>query len=215
MQSKTFEQLLDETARACGIDPGYWDIWGRYHEIGREAKQSILRAMGIDARDAESLAASLARRTCREWERLAPPAIVAVESATVELPLHVPAESLGNGARLTIHCEDGGISVHNLHLWDLPQTGSIEMNGGTWLRKQAAIPVRLPLGYHDILVESGSGRAITRYIVTPERAFTPEHFVNGGRAAGLAISLYGIRSARNWGCGDFTDLMTLLDWVAD
>src|SRR5438552_769836 len=129
MQSKTFEQLLDQAAKECGLDPGYWDIWGRYHEIGREAKQAILRAMGMDAGNAESLAASLAGRTRREWERLAPPAMVAVESAMVELPLNVPAEMLGNYAHLTIRAEDGRTSVHTLPLWELPQTGSIEMNG--------------------------------------------------------------------------------------
>ncbi|MCP5114999.1 MAG: 4-alpha-glucanotransferase, partial [bacterium] len=35
----------------------------------------------------------------------------------------------------------------------------------------------------------------------------------GGRRAGLNVSLYGIRSARSWGCGDFSDLERLTGWV--
>src|SRR5207302_156030 len=41
------------------------------------------------------------------------------------------------------------------------------------------------------------------------------HLEQGGRAAGSAISLYGVRSARNWGCGDFRDLRDVVDWVAE
>src|SRR5262245_53953516 len=154
MQSKTFEELLDEAAKECGLDPGYWDIWGRYHEIGVQAKQSIVRAMGIDARDVESLAASLAARRRREWERLSAPAIVVVEAPTVGLPLNVPTETLGGEVRLTIRTEDGSTTKHTLPIWKLPQIGSIEMNGRTWVRKQANIPLTLPLGYHDVTVET-------------------------------------------------------------
>jgi 4-alpha-glucanotransferase len=54
----------------------------------------------------------------------------------------------------------------------------------------------------------------SRLIVCPSRAFEPE-WLQTRRAAGIAISLYGLRSQRNWGCGDTTDLKALTDWVAE
>ena len=50
--------------------------------------------------------------------------------------------------------------------------------------------------------------------MTPERAWTDPHLGRGGRAAGIAVSLYGVRSERNWGCGDFRDLLEIVDWAA-
>ena len=45
----TFEQLLDRAAAQSGIEPGYWDIWGRYHHTTTAAKQAILEALGTAA----------------------------------------------------------------------------------------------------------------------------------------------------------------------
>ncbi|MBZ5726533.1 MAG: 4-alpha-glucanotransferase [Acidobacteriia bacterium] len=215
MPSDTFQQLLDRAATLYGIDPGFWDIWGRYHETATEARQAILGALGVDARDRESLERSLAAHTRREWERLLAPATVAGESETAELYLNVPAESLGERARFQVTPEDGQPREFELNLGELPQTGSIEMDGRTWVRKRVRLPVRLPLGYHDIALRLGASCAATRYIVTPRQAWTDPHLSRGGRAAGIAVSLYGIRSARNWGCGDFGDLLDIVDWVAD
>jgi 4-alpha-glucanotransferase len=212
---ETFEQLLDRAASAFGIDPGFWDIWGHYHATTTAAKQAILRALGFAADNLEELGCSLAALTRWEWERLLPPAVVARETAEAELVLTVPAESLGDRAHITIRREDGQTAEFHLNLWELPQTAHIEMDGRTWVRKQARLPIRLPLGYHDIFVRLGATRAATRYIVTPECAWTDPHLGRGGRAAGVAISLYGVRSARNWGCGDFRDLLEVVDWVAE
>lgn len=69
----------------------------------------------------------------------------------------------------------------------------------------AACDVRLPLGYH----EARAGDSTMRLIVTPERAQAPAE----GKHAGLGITLWGLRSERNWGVGDFRDLRDLIDWA--
>lgn len=215
MSSDTFEQQLERAASVCGIEPGFWDIWGKYHATTTEARQTILRALGIAAGTQGELESCLAERSRREWQRLLPPTIVAGESTFAEIALNIPAESLGLRARVKVHRESGEKDEFVLDLWDLPQTAWIEMDGRTWVRKQARLPVTLPLGYHDISATVGDVTGVTRYIVTPDRAWSDPHLGRGGRIAGIAVSLYGVRSGRNWGCGDFRDLREVIDWVAD
>jgi 4-alpha-glucanotransferase len=215
MPSETFEQLLERAASACGVGSGFWDIWGRHHVTTVEAKQAILRAQGLEAGSAEELERSLAERTLREWRRLTPPVVLADESDRIEFPIQIPADMLGETAHVTVRREDGVVSEHEIPLTGLLQTASIEMEGQTRVRVSASLPVSLPLGYHEIEIRLGGQNATTRYIVTPDRAYAHPYLGRGGRLAGVAISLYGVRSARNWGCGDFTDLHAAVDWAID
>jgi 4-alpha-glucanotransferase len=215
MPSDSFEQLLDRAASSYGIDGGFWDIFGTYHTTSVAAKQAILRALGVAADTAADLEQALAALARHEWERLLPPAVVAGEAGPVELPLNVPAELLGARARFVVRREDGESSEFELNLWELKQVASVAMDGRTWVRVPAMLPMQLPLGYHEVSVSVGGSQASTRCIVTPERAYMDPHLGHGGRAAGIAVSLYGVRSLRNWGCGDFHDLRSVIDWVAE
>ncbi len=64
----------------------------------------------------------------------------------------------------------------------------------------------LQLGYHSTHV---GGRSM-RLIVCPKSAVRLT-----GKRAGLGVTLYGVRSGRNWGCGDFRDLRDLSSWAAE
>jgi len=212
---QSYGELLDQAAQSCGIELGFWDIWGQYHQAADDTKRALLGSLGLDASSPEALEQALARRTHAEWERLSPPAVVTRESPVIQLDLQVPAEWLGEGAFLTVTREDGQTADFQVSLWELPQTASIEMDGRTWVRRRATLPAALPLGYHEIAVRVGNTSSRTRYIVTPDRAWTDPHLGRSGRAAGVAVSLYGVRSSRNWGCGDFRDLADVVDWVVD
>lgn len=51
-------------------------------------------------------------------------------------------------------------------------------------------------------------------MIVPERAYLPP-VLERGRAWGFALNLYALRSRRNWGIGDFGDLLRFVRWSAD
>src|SRR6516165_7350670 len=107
MPQQSFEELLDQAAAACGIEPGYWDVWGKHHETSLEVKQAILASLGIASGTPSELERSLAERACCEWSRLAPPCLVASEAGPHTLPLSLPADTLWEPAAMIIRLEDG------------------------------------------------------------------------------------------------------------
>jgi len=94
----------------------------------------------------------------------------------------------------------------------LPVRWAIEAGGGV-LAKGAADdrslvwPENLPLGIYRLKLTDGAGQSEEApLIVAPERAYGGDF----DRAWVIAVQLYSVRSARNWGMGDFTDLESLI-----
>ena len=72
-------------------------------------------------------------------------------------------------------------------------------------------PADLPVGTYRLhLTDASSVTEEAPLIVAPPRAFDGDF----DRCWLLAVQLYGVRSARNWGIGDFTDLEGLIELAA-
>ncbi len=70
----------------------------------------------------------------------------------------------------------------------------------------------LPMGYHRLTID---GLGETLLVAAPERCWRPAALEDGGSVWGLALQLYALRSARNWGMGDFGDLLAFVEqWAA-
>ncbi len=217
--SETQEQALDRAARMWGIEPEYGDTWGRVHTTTPETKKGILKALGVPVASREELDGAIEGRLWSEWSSLLPPVAVLGETAAA-FWINVPVELSGLTAQVEIRWEDSGTHRSTVALPDLKNSGRAELRGVCFVRKEAPLPKGAPLGYHDVEVtirppaaEPCSARM--RLILCPDRAYMPAGIQNGHRAAGLAIALYGLRSERNWGCGDFTDLERMTDWLSE
>ena len=218
--SASYEQALDRTARQWGIESEFWDTWGRRHATPPEIERAILAALGVCADTKEGLDQAAEGRLIREWERLLPPVFVCGESAWSKgFPLSVPAPLADAEAALNIRWEGGGVERRKLRLAELATSGRAELGGSSYVRKQVPLPAAAPLGYHDVEISiptpKGVRREFMRLILCPDRAYTPPAIREGRRTAGMAIALYGLRSQRNWGCGDLTDLEEFADWAVD
>src|SRR5436853_1619389 len=60
----------------------------------------------------------------------------------------------------------------------------------------------------------GPRRKPARVKLEPGRCYEPELIAQGARVWGFMVQLYGVRSKRNWGIGDFGDLRTLIEFAA-
>ena len=64
----------------------------------------------------------------------------------------------------------------------------------------------LPPGYHRLVVSSGEDALV---VSAPRRCFERP----GDRQWGVFLPLYALRSERNWGAGDLSDLGALIEWT--
>jgi 4-alpha-glucanotransferase len=177
------DDAILDAAGQIGIQQDFFDIFGGRHFTALETNRAILTALGFDCSSEESLRASLAERDKIARRRPLPHVLVLNENA----PLRIAVDPDLGDFDLDIVTEQG--EHHRVRI----------ENG------ESQSDLALPLGYH----EARALDCTMRLIVTPDRAHSPEP----GRHAGLGITLYGLRSDRNWGVGDFRDLRDLIDWA--
>jgi 4-alpha-glucanotransferase len=120
----------------------------------------------------------------------------------------------GRDAALTLSDVAPSAPIHWAVVAQDAELASGDARSGAW-----RLPENLPLGMFrlDVAVKSRAGPAIERagLLVAPARAYGGEHFAGGRRVWALGVQLYGVRSQHNWGHGDFTDLLGLLELAAD
>jgi 4-alpha-glucanotransferase len=209
-------QELDDAARAWGIETEYWDVWHQQHRASPETLAAILESLGANPGTKKSLGSALEQRELRDWRGILPPTILLTEGVRpYQIRITLAAEQAESSVVFEILEEDGQRKRTSIDLAGLPVADGKTVGDRYLVHKTLTLGDDLPLGYHRLTLEiAGQPPASARLIVCPPRVYQPE-WMESGRAAGLAIGLFGLRSERDWGCGDTSDLKNLVDWVAE
>ncbi len=214
-----YHQALEHAAELWGIEPSYWDIWGNHHFTPPDVRRAILESLGVRAATLAELNQDIEQRLWEEWADPTPPVLVLTASETpFEITIRVPVRFEAARVRAVLEWEDGWRGETRHALEELATTATAELRQKWFVQKPLPLATS-PLGYHrlHVTIESAGGEKIeseTELIITPDHALDPAQSENGWKRAGLYVSLYGIHSARSWGCGDFSDLQRLAAWVA-
>jgi 4-alpha-glucanotransferase len=182
---------LDELRRIAdfvGIATRHVDALGVVHEPDEETLSRLITAFGLpsDPKEAED---ALAQEGRAAPYGLAPVHIVAQEAPAPALTLRLPVKS--RGVEWHSRLEDG--------------TERAGRSEGAELR----LPAQLPLGYHRLAISGAGATAEIGLVVAPDSCHLPDGLQPGARSWGLTAQLYGLRSARDWGIGDLSDLARL------
>jgi len=190
----------DALAAQQGIAAGFHDVWGTWHAPSPETVAALLGCMRAAA--AEDHARALAPAIVRRESRLHEPVALLLPPALGEAAL-----------ALILHCEDGTTQRHAVTRASLRVLHAGSASDPTTYA--LALP-QAPIGYHRLLLMHGADTVCeSMFAVAPERCYLPPVLAGEGRAWGPSVQLYALRSERNWGIGDFTDLTTALEqWAA-
>ena len=210
--------LLLRLCAAYGIATQYRDTWGATRSVPIQTQSALLEAMGLQLTSDDDIQKALTAREEQHWRRLLPPVHVA-RAGESELPIAMalPETYAGLQFEWTLVEEGGGSRSGNFKPRDLSVEGKQRIAGADFVRVTLKLTELPGPGYHSFKLhvpgQALAPRATMRLIVVPQRCYLPAS-LKGARVWGLTVNLYGIRSQRNWGMGDFTDLLALLELAA-
>ena len=213
MATKTRKTSQERLAEAVGIISTYLDQTGtEWRQCTPESRAAIFAAMGIEA--STEAGAEAALRVMRQAERaelIAPVLVVGRDDDTATRHVEARLASPPNGEarwRLTLTLEDG-------------ETRTDEGRWGRGMHAELAIPwPGYPsLGYHQLRLTVTIGdqqrTGEQMLIIVPPRCVQPSEKLGDRRAFGVVANLYTVKSDRNWGIGDLSDLKQLVQWMGE
>ena len=220
---------IEELLRINGVAREYIEYSGHIAQIPFSDRFDILLFKGLDLItedrvDPLKLQSALTKAQEGQWRAILSPANILSPGGRETVCLRLPCAALHCTWRWELKCEDGSKFAQEFHPQQLASSGEGEVQGAAQSARELALaPFQngvLPIGYHRLTLHCLDEQLCKTIrlegleadlIVAPARAFEPDWALSGQRLWGFSVQVYTLRSERNWGIGDFTDLCTLID----
>lgn len=209
-------KLIWQLGQQYGIDPFYFDGLGVERQVSVPHLQQVLASMGVKASSKKEILASLAHADFRTWTQVIDAVVVRYPSdAPFMLALSLPLGSSSlEKVSLVIQVTDEKGRSRRLSIPGsrVKVISEKTIRGVRYVRVHVPLSGTCTLGYFRLAVcvnlhaeRTVEGQALL--IVAPRKCYLPP---SPNRAWGISLQLYGLRSHKNWGIGDFRDLEEIM-----
>lgn len=201
------QSVLKKVAKMAKISDRYISAWGNEAYVKDETIEQLLSALGYDTTDDQTLLKSAQKR--HKTEILAPVKVIKDPQQPIEIELNLGLTVRESEFSWQVITENGEVLEGYLQSQVIKDERS---NGGALIFQ---LP-KLPLGYHQLTVTRKRRKNPYQMtiIITPESCYKQSSLLKGEKLWGPSIQLYTVRTAYNWGIGDFGDLKQLITEVA-
>ncbi|MBO7257768.1 MAG: 4-alpha-glucanotransferase [Alphaproteobacteria bacterium] len=195
-------------------------IWLEFTDYGTnttyiadvKSKKALCKALGYPADTNEQVQVSLDKYKQESFLNFAPFTRVIQEWELKPFNLEFIVEESMQNAVLSwvLTREDGTGSSGQLNVSETDLLDAMLIGKKTYQKRRCQFVLEAPIGYHNLSFLLDGQKLDTNYqtklIVVPQTCYMPEKLQSGHRVWGFPIQLYAMKSNRNWGIGDFTDL---------
>jgi 4-alpha-glucanotransferase len=212
MDAMSAQDPLLQLADLYGVEPGYYDDLRKWRDADPDAVLAVLSVLGAPVERRQDAPAALRERRQALQRRPLEPVLVAWDGHAPEALLRQPARDASAALACRLEFESGETRSWPAQAHDLPVADRAEVEGVAYEARRLALPSPLPIGWHRLTVQWNDRVCEAAVIAAPRRAYGPDKMMH---TWGVFLPLYALRTARDWGVGDLTDLGNLINWVQD
>jgi 4-alpha-glucanotransferase len=208
--------LIKKLAELVGLKSSYTGTFGDQVEAKKEAQQALLIAMGYKT-DEKSLLSSIETASKARCTNILPVVHIAKLAdlqPSIKINVKIADDDYLNGQlnkkiSWEVVTELNKVLSGNCKINELLLIEESSFDDNKYCQYQLPLPV-LEQGYHQLSVTLDDISASCALIFAPKTCYSAQE-ANTKKVWGYTAQLYSLRSKNNWGIGDFTDLVQLVE----
>lgn len=207
-------ELIKQLAEKLDISTAYTYFLGgdfKTCEASDELLSFLIENMGYSAKNDEDIKKSMEKIEKKRWQR-AFESIYVCQTRELIFDIVLKQNEADNNVEFKI-AKEGTKEFSKLNV-EFGEENQCKDGRRVYVKFRVQILDVLEPGYYEIKAITCEGEYKTLFAVAPQKCFALDK-KGKDKLFGFAIQLYSLKSQRNWGIGDFTDLSNLVDITAD